>query len=55
MHLRIGYPEFVLKPLELADRYADVNVHPDYYFENMLSILRVRNFAVNYEGLIYKL
>lgn len=41
MHLRIGYPDFILDPTELAGRYADVNMHPDYYFENMLSILRV--------------
>lgn len=48
MHLRIGYPDFILRPAELAERYADINVHPDYYFENMLSILRVCDFCCKY-------
>lgn len=41
MRLKIGYPDFILNLDELAERYSDVTTHPDYYFENMLSILRV--------------
>lgn len=40
MHLRIGYPEFILNMDELSERYKDVQIHPDLYFENTLSILQ---------------
>ncbi|KAK4872108.1 hypothetical protein RN001_016232 [Aquatica leii] len=40
MHLRIGYPEFILNLDELSERYKDVQIHPDLYFENTLSILQ---------------
>lgn len=40
MRLKIGYPDFILDKKELDSRYQDVNVHPDFYFENILSILR---------------
>lgn len=43
MHLKIGYPDFILDLDDLSQRYSDVVTHPDYYFENMLSILRVIN------------
>lgn len=41
MRLKIGYPNFILNPEELSSRYSDIHIHPDLYFENMLSILRV--------------
>lgn len=40
MQLRIGYPDFVLDRPALNERYEDVDVHPDKYFENTLNILR---------------
>ncbi|KAF5284505.1 hypothetical protein FQR65_LT13521 [Abscondita terminalis] len=40
MHLRIGYPQFILNLDELSERYKDVQIHPDLYFENTLSILQ---------------
>ncbi|XP_063928454.1 neprilysin-4 isoform X2 [Zophobas morio] len=40
MNLKIGYPDFLLDEDELSDRYYDVDAHPDYFFENTLSILR---------------
>ncbi|KAF2882292.1 hypothetical protein ILUMI_23857, partial [Ignelater luminosus] len=40
MRLRIGYPDFILNHEELTERYKDVTVKPDLYFENTLSILQ---------------
>ncbi|XP_012282531.1 neprilysin-4 [Orussus abietinus] len=40
MLLRIGYPELVLQPHLLDERYADVVVKPTEYFENTLNVLR---------------
>ncbi|KAM3959234.1 LOW QUALITY PROTEIN: neprilysin-4-like [Aphomia sociella] len=40
MMLRIGYPDFILNKNELDDRYKEVKVHPDKYFENILNILQ---------------
>nr|XP_037872944.1 neprilysin-4 isoform X2 [Bombyx mori] len=40
MLLRIGYPDFILNKNELDDRYKEVTVHPDKYFENILNILQ---------------
>ncbi|XP_047529639.1 neprilysin-4-like [Vanessa atalanta] len=40
MMLRIGYPDFILKKIDLDDRYKEVKIHPDKYFENILNILR---------------
>ncbi|KAJ1528614.1 hypothetical protein ONE63_007013 [Megalurothrips usitatus] len=40
MQLRIGYPDFVLDREALNERYEDVEIHPDRYFENTLNILR---------------
>lgn len=41
MKLRIGYPDFILNTTELSERYSDIVIHPDTYFENTLSILQV--------------
>ncbi|XP_044765942.1 neprilysin-4 [Coccinella septempunctata] len=38
--LKIGYPDFITSMAELNRRYIDVEIHPDYFFENTLSILR---------------
>ncbi|CAK9819864.1 Nep4 [Anthophora quadrimaculata] len=40
MLLRIGYPDFILQPELLNERYKDVVIHPDKYFENTLNILQ---------------
>ncbi|XP_046832714.1 neprilysin-4-like isoform X4 [Vespa crabro] len=40
MLLRIGYPDFILQPHLLNERYKDVVIHPDKYFENTLNILQ---------------
>ncbi|CAK1547341.1 unnamed protein product [Leptosia nina] len=40
MMLRIGYPDFILKKHELDERYKEVKIHPDKYFENILNILQ---------------
>lgn len=40
MMLRIGYPDFILNKSELDDRYKEVQIHPDKYFENILNILQ---------------
>ncbi|XP_069703958.1 neprilysin-4-like [Periplaneta americana] len=38
--LRIGYPDFILSPQLLNERYADLVIRPDQFFENTLNILR---------------
>ncbi|CAH2234796.1 jg13219 [Pararge aegeria aegeria] len=40
MMLRIGYPDFILNKEELDERYIEVKIHPDKYFENILNILQ---------------
>ncbi|XP_050682968.1 neprilysin-4-like [Leptidea sinapis] len=40
MMLRIGYPGFILKKRDLDERYKEVRIHPDKYFENILNILQ---------------
>ncbi|XP_014473238.1 PREDICTED: endothelin-converting enzyme 1-like isoform X4 [Dinoponera quadriceps] len=40
MSLRIGYPDFILQPHLLNERYKDVIIRPDKYFENTLNILK---------------
>ncbi|KAG5896571.1 hypothetical protein JTB14_010399 [Gonioctena quinquepunctata] len=40
MDLKIGFPDFILDDKELAMRYDNVEVHPDFFFENVLTILR---------------
>ncbi|KAG7188439.1 hypothetical protein KM043_008081 [Ampulex compressa] len=40
MLLRIGYPDFILQPYLLNERYKDILIRPDKYFENTLNILQ---------------
>ncbi|XP_028046800.1 neprilysin-4 isoform X3 [Monomorium pharaonis] len=40
MSLRIGYPDFILQSHLLNERYKDVVIQPDKYFENTLNILQ---------------
>ncbi|XP_075210194.1 neprilysin-4-like [Lycorma delicatula] len=40
MMLKVGYPEDILKPKHLHEKYQDVEIHPDQYFENTLNILQ---------------
>lgn len=40
MMLRIGYPDFILNDKELNERYKEVKIYPDKYFENILNILQ---------------
>ncbi|XP_066145101.1 neprilysin-4-like isoform X2 [Euwallacea fornicatus] len=40
MDLKIGFPDFVLNETELSMRYYDVDIHPEFFFENVLSTLR---------------
>lgn len=40
MMLRIGYPDFIRHEKELNDRYKEVKIYPDKYFENILNILQ---------------
>lgn len=40
MSLRIGYPDFILSREELNEKYKDLHIDPDKYFENTLNVLR---------------
>ncbi|XP_076179809.1 neprilysin-4 isoform X3 [Ptiloglossa arizonensis] len=40
MLLKIGYPDSILQSDLLNERYKDVVIHPDKYFENTLNILQ---------------
>ncbi|CAG9829204.1 unnamed protein product [Diabrotica balteata] len=40
MDLKIGFPDFILNKTQLDLRYHDVEVHEDYFFENVLTFLR---------------
>lgn len=40
MDLKIGFPDFILNEQELDAKYHDVQIHPDYFFENVITILR---------------
>ncbi|XP_022902431.2 neprilysin-4-like [Onthophagus taurus] len=40
MRLKIGYPDLILDTSALIDRYLDIKVHPNYYFENCLVVLQ---------------
>ncbi|XP_049817520.1 neprilysin-4-like [Aethina tumida] len=40
MDLKIGFPDFILNEKQLAERYDDIQIHPEYFFENILLILR---------------
>lgn len=39
MSLKIGYPDFILNPAELNEKYTGIRIHPDKYFENTLHVL----------------
>lgn len=39
MSLRIGYPDFILNHNELNEKYKDLSIDPDRYFENTLAVL----------------
>ncbi|XP_058467628.1 neprilysin-4 [Malaya genurostris] len=39
MSLRIGYPDFILSHKELNEKYADLEIDPEKYFENTLNVL----------------
>lgn len=40
MSLKIGYPDFILSPDKLNERYEALEISPDKYFENTLNVLR---------------
>lgn len=40
MSLKIGYPDFILSHHKLDEKYADLNIHPEKYFENTLNVLQ---------------
>lgn len=40
MDLKIGFPDFILNKQQLNMRYYDVEVHPKYFFENVMTFLR---------------
>lgn len=40
MSLKIGYPDFILSHQRLDEKYAELQIHPEKYFENTLSILQ---------------
>lgn len=40
MSLKIGYPDYILDREKLNEKYADLDIHPDKYFENVLNVLR---------------
>lgn len=40
MSLKIGYPDYILSQAKLDERYIDLNIHPDKYFENTLNVLQ---------------
>lgn len=40
MSLKIGYPDFILCPEKLNEKYETLDIQPDKYFENTLNVLR---------------
>lgn len=40
MSLRIGYPDYILDPEDLNEKYEGLEIHPDLYFENTLNVLK---------------
>ncbi|XP_031625441.1 neprilysin-4-like [Contarinia nasturtii] len=40
MSLKIGYPDYILNEEQLNEKYADLDIHPERYFENILNVLR---------------
>lgn len=53
MGLRIGYPNFIVDVHELSIRYKDIVIRPDYYFENIISILQVKIMKCFYTIIYY--
>lgn len=39
MSLKIGFPDYILSPAELNEKYADLEIDPRRYFENTLNVL----------------
>ncbi|CRK89031.1 CLUMA_CG002556, isoform A [Clunio marinus] len=40
MSLKIGYPDFILSHQKLDEKYSELHIHPEKYFENTLNVLR---------------
>ena len=40
MSLKIGYPDFILSHHKLDEKYAELLIHPEKYFENTLNVLQ---------------
>ena len=40
MSLKIGYPDFILSGHSLDEKYMDLQIYPDKYFENTLNVLQ---------------
>lgn len=40
MSLKIGYPDFILSHHKLDEKYAELHIHPEKYFENTLNVLK---------------
>lgn len=40
MSLKIGYPDYILNKKELDEKYKDLDINPDRYFENILNVLK---------------
>ncbi|RWS01467.1 membrane metallo-endopeptidase-like 1, partial [Dinothrombium tinctorium] len=40
MGQKIGFPQYILDPNELDSEYEGIEIHPDKYFENVISILQ---------------
>lgn len=40
MSLKIGYPDFILSHHKLDEKYAELHIHPEKYFENTLNVLQ---------------
>lgn len=55
MSLKIGYPDFILNRNKLDEKYANLHIDADKYFENTLNVLKFlnqeeqkkNNFSVN--------
>lgn len=37
--MKIGYPDYILNEEQLNAKYADLDIHPERYFENILNVL----------------
>lgn len=40
MSLKIGYPDFILSHHKLDEKYAELHIHAEKYFENTLNVLK---------------